>query len=239
MRCFEFLVKGLSLPLIRVSLPALSRLTHLPAVLRETLCRQIKLALMAALPAFSGAALLADDLLVTVFGERWQLSVTVFQVLCVTGPLMVLERLAWTALTAIGKPAWMARTHLWTLAGTAAIAWYCAGYGLVAVAWIFVLRGLVLIPIISYLLRQAQALEFGAWLGQMGRVTLASFLVTGLAAAVQTPVMSSLGLLLGMPVIVLGSVLIYALLLKIIAPLQFREVVEVLALIRHGRLAHT
>ena len=239
MRCFEFLVRCLSLPLVGVSIPVLSRLTDRVAVFREVLYRQLKLAALIALPTFCFAALLADDLLVAAFGARWQSSVALFQILCAAGLSMVFERLGWAALTAVGKPGWAARTHLLLLPATAMVAWYSAGFGLVLVAWTFVLRGLVVIPIIAYMLWKVQAMEFGAWVGQMGRVMLAAFLVTGLAAAEQWLLTPGLGLVFGTLVIALSSLLAYAFLIRVIAPSQFRETMEVLTLIRHGQLART
>jgi PST family polysaccharide transporter len=235
MRCFEFLVKALSLPLVRVSLPTLSRLTDAPVALRETLSRQLKLGALVALPAFCGAAVLAEDLLVAVFGTRWQPSVAVFQVLCVSGLPLVFERLGWVALTAVGKPEWVARANLLLLAVMAVIAWLCAPYGPVVVAGAFVLRSVIVVPTIAWLLCKVRALEFGAWLGQIGRVFVAALLATALAAAEQALLISSLGLPRGVLAIALSSLLVYVVLIKALAPAQFREAIEIWRLIRHGQ----
>lgn len=236
-RCFEFLVRCLSLPLVGVSLPVLSRLSTMTTAFREALCRQFKLVGLVALPIFCFAALFAHDLLIAVFGERWETSVTLFQILCVAGIPMVFERLGWTALTAIGHPAWAARINFLLLPFMALVAWYAAHYGLVILAWTFVLRGAIVIPIIACLLWKVQALQFGVWVGQMGRVVFATVLVTLLAAAEQRLMISSLGMVLGMAVILLSSLLAYVLLVRILAPIQFREAIEIMALIRHGQLA--
>jgi O-antigen/teichoic acid export membrane protein len=237
MRCFEFLVRCLSLPLVGISLPVLSRLTAMTTAFRQALCRQFKLVGLVALPMFCFAALFAHDLLIAIFGERWQTSVALFQILCAAGIPMVFERLGWTALTAIGQPAWAARINFLLLPFMALVAWYAAHYGLTVLAWTFVFRGLLVIPLIAYLLWKVQAIEFGLWMGQMGRIVYATILVTLLAAVEQRLMIASLGLIPGMAVIAVSSVLAYVLLIRVLAPVQFREAMEVMVLIRHGRLA--
>lgn len=232
MRCFEFLVRSLSLPLVRIGLPLLARMTDDPRAFREVFYRQLKLAVLVAAPVFCGAALLADDLFVAVFGDRWQPSVDLFRILCLAGLAMIFERLGWTALTAIGRPEWAARAHFLLLPVAALAAWFSSGYGLEPVAWTFVLRAALVIPLVTLLLWKLGAIGFGPWLGQISRVVIATALVTGLAAAEQTLLLGNFGLVASTLSIVFSSLLLYVALVRVIAPQQFQEAVEVLSLIR-------
>jgi PST family polysaccharide transporter len=56
------------------------------------------------IPAFTGLMILARDLIVTVFGEKWMPAVPAFRILCLMGMFVVISRPVPAILNAFGRP---------------------------------------------------------------------------------------------------------------------------------------
>lgn len=87
-----------------VSLSAFSRLADRMVEFRQAYFRATEAAGTLVMPVFVGTALLAPELTVLAFGEKWQSSAFVLRVLALVGSLQVVQYLNNAAISARGRP---------------------------------------------------------------------------------------------------------------------------------------
>ena len=90
-------------PLTKVALPSFARLQDEPARLADAYVQAAHLASLTALPLFFGAAVVAPDILILVFGNQWQPTVLVVQILCLAAPLHAVLYFYEPALIGVGR----------------------------------------------------------------------------------------------------------------------------------------
>ena len=132
---------------MKVSLPVFSKLQDNPEQLSAQYYEFVRHTAAIAFPIFLALGVSAPQLIPWVFGEHWQISSVIFQVLCVLGILQSVNFYTMSALLALGKPG--SRLLLISLHalvnGLFILA--VAGYGIVAVALAFTARAWLLYPL--------------------------------------------------------------------------------------------
>lgn len=88
----------------KVAYPAFCRLQNEPARLRDWFVRVLLLLGFLAFPALAGMALVAEDGLTLLLGEKWRPAVLPFQLLCLAGLTKAFGGLFPALLNAIGRP---------------------------------------------------------------------------------------------------------------------------------------
>ncbi len=213
----------------QIALPAFSRLQTEPERFRAAFYRATQLTSTIAFPIFGSVAVLAPELINTLFGEQWRPAVPVLQILAVVGALRSVTYFKSSVLLAMGKPHW--RLYLGCLSATLnVVGFYIAvRWGIVAVALAYLARATIVFPIsqgaVSHLI--------DAPLKQYIR----NFLPTTLASLGASAAIAGTRFLWGDPLsaagtIVLGSILgggIYCCLLYCFAPDLFRQFWDLLA----------
>jgi O-antigen/teichoic acid export membrane protein len=119
----------------RVALPVFSRTAAEPGRLAEAFGRALRLLMFLNLPVMAGMAVVADPLVVAVFGPAWRPAVPILQILCVCGALWPVHVLNVSAMLARGEADLLLRLELGKK-GIGLVA-LCAAlpYGLHAIAW--------------------------------------------------------------------------------------------------------
>lgn len=90
----------------QISLSTFSRLQHDPDRLRRAFYEATQLTCLIAFPLFIGLSLLAESVVVVVFGAKWTSAVPYLQILAFQGILLSITYFFGTALLAQGKPSW-------------------------------------------------------------------------------------------------------------------------------------
>jgi PST family polysaccharide transporter len=119
---------------------------------------------MAASPIFIGVALVAPELVPLALGDQWRPSIAVMTVLAVAGALRVIQVTTATLLLAIGRPD--LQLKLTAITTTIAVTGFLVvvRQGIVAVALIHVVAGLLVAPLQLGVLVRAAGIELQAYL---------------------------------------------------------------------------
>lgn len=115
-------------------------------------------------PMFAGLAVIAPYLIVLIFGQQWQASVPVVQVLMIVGILESVSLYNGNVMLAMGKPSWRFKLNLLNaivnvVAFAIAIRW-----GIVAVAAAYVIRAYLLSPFALILVRRLINIRISTYL---------------------------------------------------------------------------
>jgi PST family polysaccharide transporter len=151
-RVFSILTELLTSVLSKVTLPTFARLQKDPARLRSALYQAIQLSSLITFPGFLVTSILAPELIQLVFGEKWLPSIPVMQALNLAGVGIAYFYFTGSVLMAIGKPSLKLALDL-LQAMTNIIGFALAvKWGIVAVAYAFVIRLYLIAPLIIWVI---------------------------------------------------------------------------------------
>ncbi|MEO0349161.1 MAG: MOP flippase family protein [Cyanobacteria bacterium P01_A01_bin.15] len=108
-RLLLIMIKLLTNVTIQVALPTFSKLQKEPDRMRAAFYKVTRYTSLVSFPAFLGMAVLAPELIQTLFGEEWLPSVPVMRILALIGILQSVQYFAGTVLLAMNKPLWRLR----------------------------------------------------------------------------------------------------------------------------------
>jgi O-antigen/teichoic acid export membrane protein len=209
-----------------VAFPVFSRLQGDPTRIRSALHMATRMSSAVAFPAFLGLSVLAPEFVRVLFGDRWDTSVDVLQIIAIVGLLRSVTYFNRSLLIALGKPAW---ELAWvTLSVSTKVAAFAIGYrfGLTGVAWAVVIHGYALAPVGVWLINRASPIDPRRYLGQF----LAPLAASLIMVAVVYPVRAFLeGEVPEVTVLGAGAaagVAVYALALAVISPALTRELLR-------------
>jgi PST family polysaccharide transporter len=184
-RLLEVIQHILLVPSQQVALPVLSKLQNDPERLREVFYKASRLTGWVAIPGFLGVAVLAPEALTVFFGEKWLPSVEVLQVLTLVGILQTAYQFNGPILMAIGKPSWVLGLRTVSAVANVAAIYLAVPWGIVAVAWAFVIRGYLLAPLPLLVLKRTVGVEPVQFMRQLSMPLLASLGMVGTLLAVK------------------------------------------------------
>nr|WP_234488779.1 lipopolysaccharide biosynthesis protein [Oxynema sp. CENA135] len=210
----------------QVVLPAFSKLQEEPERLRKALYSSTQLSSLISLPLSVGIAVLAPELVVFLFGDKWMPSVPAMQILAFIGPLQLSQGISTTLLTAMGKPSWSLAinfinsiTHV--IGFLIAVQW-----GFIAVAAARVTCGYLVAPIRMLMVRKLLNIKLITYANQF-TVALTASLAMGMA---MYGIQYFLGSLLNsFSILLLSSaiaLMIYPLVIWLMAPELLKQVLE-------------
>jgi PST family polysaccharide transporter len=169
----------------RTAMPIFSRLQDDPGRLRSAYYEAMEFAVALASPIFVGMAAVAGELCFTLFGSRWAPVVPAMRVLGYSGVAVAVAAFSGPILIARGKPAWLFYLSLIEAALSVSSSVVAAHYGLLAVAWAYVVRSYLLVPISLLLVRATLGIEISRVLRRMFAPVVASVLMVGMVALVR------------------------------------------------------
>jgi O-antigen/teichoic acid export membrane protein len=129
-----------------VAFPTFSRLQVDRDRMREVFHQVTKITSIIAFPSFLGVALLAPELVVVFFGEKWTPSIPVMQIMAFIGILHSTTYFNATVLLSIGKPFLLFGVNLINALVNVIAILIAVRWGIVAVAIAYVLRAYLLAP---------------------------------------------------------------------------------------------
>ncbi|HSW27590.1 MAG TPA: lipopolysaccharide biosynthesis protein [Burkholderiaceae bacterium] len=122
-RVYESLLQMLNGAVLDVAHSGFSRLAHDPERLRQAYYRAIRISAALAMPVFVLVGVLAEPIVVTVFGEKWLPSAPVMQWMGLLGAMQVLQFYNGTLNNAMGMPGIAMWINLGKLFATLAVLW--------------------------------------------------------------------------------------------------------------------
>ncbi len=141
-RTVELIAQGVIMPFSQVALPTLGRLQDDLPAFRKAYLRIIGVSAALAFPAIIGFAVLAPSAIPFVFGDQWEESARIAQLLGFMVVPFTLNRFAGPALATLGQSGWLAKIAGLQLALTVVMTLAAAPYGLLAIAAAYVAPGL-------------------------------------------------------------------------------------------------
>jgi PST family polysaccharide transporter len=150
-----------------VAFPTFSRLQVDRERFRQAFFQVIQTTSLIAFPGFLGISIIAPELVIAFFGEKWAPSIPVMQVLAFIGILNATSYFNATALVSVGKPFWLFMTNLINALMNIIAMLIAVRWGIVAVAVAYVIRGYFLAPIPIWLLHRSINLNVRRYLLQL------------------------------------------------------------------------
>ena len=136
--------------LSRVAFPAFSATAHEPDKLARGLQKALMMIMMLNIPAMLGLSVVAEPLVVTLFGAKWLPSVPFLQVLCLAGVLWPLHVINLNALMALGRSDLFFRIEIIKKCLAVPVLVLASLHSVMAIAWIQVFLGVVAFFINAY-----------------------------------------------------------------------------------------
>lgn len=138
----------------QVSMSVFSRQQNEQAALRESVYGAAEVSCLFALPIFTGLIACAEEFVAVTFGNRWDAVVPLVQLLAGGYMLGLIMGPLYTALKAIGKPAWLLVSSTVDLAVIVAGLFALADFGIIAAGFVAVIRYILTAPIDFYVTRR-------------------------------------------------------------------------------------
>ena len=158
----------------KVTFPAFSRLQDQPDRLRRAYLRATRASAVLILPGYVGLALVAPELIVTLFGATWAESGPVSAVLFLGGPVLGIQAFAGSLLYAVGRPDVVFRFRVISTVANVVGFVAAVSFGILAVAAAFTIRGYVLLPLLLVWTRRYAGIGIGEYLRQVRGTALAT-----------------------------------------------------------------
>ena len=149
-----------------VAFPLFSRIQDHPERLRRGFFTVTRFTSLIAFPAFLGVVVLAPEIIVIVFGEKWAPSIPVMRVLAFIGILQSVYFFNRTILLAKNKPSWSLKLGILNSVSNVTAFAVAVHWGIVAVAAAYVIRGYLLSPLPVWLVSRLIHFRLSEYLRQ-------------------------------------------------------------------------
>ncbi|MEO1791303.1 MAG: lipopolysaccharide biosynthesis protein [Cyanobacteria bacterium J06629_19] len=209
----------------RVALPTFSRMQHNLSQMRSAFYKVARFTSLLAFPFFLGIAVLAPKVVPFVFGSQWMASVPVLQVLAIVGIFRALSRFKGAVFMAVGQPEWKVKLGL--IASSLNFVGFAIAvrWGIVAVSGAYLVRALIMFPIVQLVLNRLIQVSIGQYLRQAIAPLAASLTMSGVLLALGRS-LEQLDIRLQLIVLILAGSGVYLLALQVLAPHVIQEVIS-------------
>lgn len=213
----------------RLAFPIFARLQHDVDRLRRAYARVTAAVSVIILPGYIGLALVAQEAIVVIFGERWASSGPVAAVLFLIGPVLTVQLFSGSLMNGVGHPEITFRIRLATTIVNVAGFFVAIFFfrDIVAVAAAFVIRGYLVMPLILWWVRRYADIGLRDQLGGLRSPLLATVVMAAAIIGVKFALLGHVSAsLLLLAEFVTGAITFFTALVVIDRPLV-REVVTV------------
>lgn len=171
----------------RLAFPIFARLQDDVERLRRAYARVTGAMSVVILPGYIGLALVAQEAVVVIFGERWAASGPVAAILFMIGPVLTVQLFSGSLLNGVGHPEITFRIRLVTTVVNV-VGFFIAVFffrDIVAVAAAFVIRGYLVMPLILWWVRRYAHIGLRDQLGGLRSPLLATAVMAAAVIAVK------------------------------------------------------
>lgn len=159
-RLFQLMLSLFLGSISSVSFPVFSKLQGSIERMQKAFYKVIRFAGFISIPTFIGMSLVASNIVITLFGQKWSLSIPVMQMFSLLGIVEVVNYISSSFLIASGRASWkFGLTTVNTFAGVFAII-ITIRWGIAAIAAAQALRGYLLLPLTFLAIRLASGIRW-------------------------------------------------------------------------------
>lgn len=215
-----------------VAFPTFSRIQHEPERMRRAFYNVTQYTSLFAFPVFIGLAVVAPELVLAAFGEKWAPSIPVMQVLSLIGILQSVLFFNGSVIKASGKPSWQFGIMLINAVCSIIGFLIAVRWGIVAVAASFVIVGYLLAPISYIAVRRLIQIDFRTYLWQFAPSLSASLMMVVVIMGLKYIFRDqSLNVYLELSIYLLSGVLTYVLVIGLTARQLYQELIGLVGLV--------
>ena len=178
-RLLLIMIKLLTTVTTQVALPAFSRMQKDLKRMRKTFYKVTQYTSLISFPAFIGMAVLAPELVQTLFGEEWMPSVSVMRILAFSGILQSVYQFNGTILLSMGKPSWSLGLQCLGMIRNITVFLLLVKWGIVAVAAGFVIGGYLFSPLPLFLIKKIIHIDLVKYASQFLAPITSSVIMAG------------------------------------------------------------
>ncbi len=160
LRLTEIMYQLLAMPAANVAVPMIAKVRQDVVRLERAILAATQLTAMVTIPAFAGLALVAPFAVPLLFGQKWADSIAIVQIIAVSGVVGTYGILAVSIISGLGRPDINLRLTLITASLSLALL-FTHSLGLLAATATFVVRGLVLTPVLPYVVARLAGVPAG------------------------------------------------------------------------------
>jgi len=211
-----------------VAYPTFARLQAKPEKMREAFYKATQYTSLLAFPAFLGMAVVAPEVTLLFFGEKWLASAAVMQILALIGILHAVSLFNPTVLKASGKPSWWLGIMFLTAVVNVIGFRLAVGWGIRAVATAFVVVGYLLSPISILAVRKVIGINIKTYLGQYVAPLIASLAMVLSIVALKSLVGGALNIYARLTIFLLAGAAIYLLAIQVLARTISQEILALI-----------
>ncbi len=207
----------------RVALPTFSKLQKERDRLRHFFYNAVQLTSFIAFPAFIGIGAVAPEFVRGFFGEQWTQSIPVMQVLVLIGLLQSISLYNGTVMVAMGKPSWQLGIKVLNTMANVIVFTLVVRWGIVAVAFAFVIRGYILAPLSLFIVYKLINIRFAEYFRQIFPSVAGSVLMFMCLVGIKKIIGGLLNVHLSLIVYILAGASVYLLSVLIVSPVLFQQ----------------
>jgi PST family polysaccharide transporter len=215
-----------------VAYPTFSRLQNEPERLRRTFIKIVRFTSLASFPAFIGVAVVAPELIYTLFGPQWTLSIPVARILAFIGILHSVFYFNNSLVKALGKPSWRLRITLLNAVSNVAAFAIAVRWGIIAVAAAYVIRGYSTSPVELWMIRKLLKVEIRTYLGQFLVPLAGSAAMAVVTIGLKLIFVDTLSIQLQLALYVIVGGFAYLFVVHLIEPSNWRQIKVLLQTLR-------
>jgi PST family polysaccharide transporter len=214
-----------------VAFPTFSRLQNEPERMRRAFYQAIHYTGLISFPAFIGVAVVAPELIVTLFGPQWTLSIPVLQILAFIGILHSIFYFHNSVVIALGKPSWrLGNAFINSVANVIAFA-LTVRWGIAAVAAAYVVRGYLLSPVEIWMVRKLAKVDIKTYFKQFIWPLTGSLAMTVIILGLKLLWVNALNVRINLAICLLTGCVIYPLTVLLLEPSLWSQLRSLLRLV--------
>jgi PST family polysaccharide transporter len=210
----------------QVAFPTFSKLQNDTERLKKAFYFSTQMMSLLAFPVFIGVAILAPDMVISVFGKKWLPSVSIIQILAFIGIIQSVFSFNPALIKAAGRPVWV--FFLTTMNAIAnLIAFFIAvEWGIVAVTGAYVIRAYILAPIQLIVVKKVVKIDMKLYFRQYFSPSLACAIMVIAIGASKFLMKGYVSATLLLTINIVLGFLIYSITIMIISPPLCRRTFE-------------
>jgi PST family polysaccharide transporter len=213
-----------------VAFSTFSRMQGDPARMRQGFYTATRMVCLVAFPAFFGAALVAPELIGTLFGDKWlPLSAQAFQVLAFVGVLHAAFYFNASVMMAMGKPHWRLMIGVVNAITNVVAFALVVRWGIVAVAAAFVVQSYLFAPLPLILVRRLIGIEWKEYLSAYGPPLLGTLVIAAVVQGVKWGLAGAGGDVAVLALAIPLSAVAYIATIALVAPKRLKQVQGLMA----------
>jgi len=224
-RILQVMTQLLVETIIQVALPTFSRLQNDSQRFLDAFYRATQFTSLIAFPVFFAVIILAPEIVITLFGEKWIEAITIIQILVCAGILRVISLFQRSAFVAMGKPSLQFKLGLVNAILNLIACLIAVKWGILAVATAYVISDYLVFPIGQWFLSQLISLSWKTYLSQFLAPITCTLVMTIMMFICQKFLTSNLTSQISLIICSILGMIVYTMSLRLMFSQLFSEII--------------